>query len=169
MAARAAALRVAAKTIVLEDGSELDYDGLVIATGVRARTLGRHPVGVHTLRTLGDALRLRAEIGVHAARSLAGLHARHGVGLVSGTRAAAFEGTDRVSAGHPRRPHPDRGPAPPRRRGTGGLRRGRGRRVRCRVPGERHGGRRIAVNAHRELDRLERAIATRAPLAAVAA
>ncbi|MPY45728.1 NAD(P)/FAD-dependent oxidoreductase [Streptomyces phyllanthi] len=51
-----------------DDGSadDLPYDALVIATGARARTLG-HP-GERTLRTLDDALRLRA--GVTRSRSL---------------------------------------------------------------------------------------------------
>jgi 3-phenylpropionate/trans-cinnamate dioxygenase ferredoxin reductase subunit len=50
--------------ILLDDGSELLADGVVIATGGRARLLpGTEGVtGVHTLRTLDDALRLRAEL-----------------------------------------------------------------------------------------------------------
>ncbi|QLY29417.1 FAD-dependent oxidoreductase [Nocardia huaxiensis] len=139
---QATALRPESKTVVLDDGSELSYDGLVIATGARPRTLDRHPEGVHTLRTLDDALRLRAELaaghdhltvvgggfigsevastarqrglavtlvdggaqpmlatlGHHAARWLTDLHTRHGVELVTGSRATRFEGDDRVTA-----------------------------------------------------------------------
>ena len=44
--------------ILLSDGSSLEPDGVVIATGGRARTLPGFE-GVHTLRTLDDALALR--------------------------------------------------------------------------------------------------------------
>ncbi|WP_280471475.1 NAD(P)/FAD-dependent oxidoreductase [Nocardia cyriacigeorgica] len=59
---RATALRQQDKTVVLDDGSEVPYDGLVIATGARPRQLGEHPSWVHTLRTLDDALTLRAAL-----------------------------------------------------------------------------------------------------------
>lgn len=58
--ARAAALDPRTRTVRLEDGSELRYDGLVIATGSRARTLASPGAGELTLRTLDDALALRA-------------------------------------------------------------------------------------------------------------
>ncbi|WP_206185066.1 NAD(P)/FAD-dependent oxidoreductase [Thermoactinospora rubra] len=48
--------------IVLDDGAEIAFDGLVIATGARPRRLDRQPAGVHTLRTLDDALALRADL-----------------------------------------------------------------------------------------------------------
>jgi 3-phenylpropionate/trans-cinnamate dioxygenase ferredoxin reductase subunit len=50
--------------VLLSDGSELLADGVVIATGGRARPLpGTEAVaGVHTLRTVDDALRLRDEL-----------------------------------------------------------------------------------------------------------
>ena len=53
-----------AKTVTLEDGDRLDYDGLVIATGATARPLPGAPAlaGVHTLRTLRDSLTLRSEL-----------------------------------------------------------------------------------------------------------
>ncbi|WP_433436578.1 NAD(P)/FAD-dependent oxidoreductase [Nonomuraea sp. CA-141351] len=51
-------LDVQSRTVTLDDGTELGYDGLVIATGARPRRLD----GVHTLRTLEDALALRAEL-----------------------------------------------------------------------------------------------------------
>jgi NADPH-dependent 2,4-dienoyl-CoA reductase/sulfur reductase-like enzyme len=42
---------------------EISYDGLVIATGARARTLNTGGLaGIHTLRGLDDALALRAEL-----------------------------------------------------------------------------------------------------------
>lgn len=53
----------AARTVALADGRSLAYDGLVIASGARARRLpGADLAGVHALRTLGDALALRAEV-----------------------------------------------------------------------------------------------------------
>jgi NADPH-dependent 2,4-dienoyl-CoA reductase/sulfur reductase-like enzyme len=46
------------------DGHRLAFDGLILATGARARTVpGLEPrEGVHVLRTLADAVRLRAEL-----------------------------------------------------------------------------------------------------------
>lgn len=57
-------------TVLLADGRELAFDGLVIATGATARRLPGQPdvAGVHALRTLTDALTLRAEL--HAAQHL---------------------------------------------------------------------------------------------------
>lgn len=59
---RAQALEPAQRCVVLEGGERLRYDGLVIATGSRARTLPGAPplAGVHVLRTLDDALAIRA-------------------------------------------------------------------------------------------------------------
>ncbi|MEJ8279439.1 NAD(P)/FAD-dependent oxidoreductase [Pseudonocardia spirodelae] len=52
----AVGLDVAARTVTLGDGRELPYDGLVVATGRRARPWGAStPAGVHVLRTLDDA------------------------------------------------------------------------------------------------------------------
>ncbi len=61
---RANALDTDARVVALDDGTELHYDGLVIATGVRARTLpGTEGVpGVRTLRTLDDCLGLVADL-----------------------------------------------------------------------------------------------------------
>ncbi|MFJ2559215.1 MULTISPECIES: NAD(P)/FAD-dependent oxidoreductase [unclassified Streptomyces] len=61
---RATGLDVAARTVTLADGSRSAYDGLVVATGVRPRRLpGPEGVaGVHTLRTLDDALTLKARL-----------------------------------------------------------------------------------------------------------
>ncbi|MGW2214739.1 NAD(P)/FAD-dependent oxidoreductase [Nonomuraea sp. NPDC001684] len=55
---QAVRLDAANRTVVLDDGAELGYDGLVVASGARPRRLD----GVHTLRTLEDALALRAEL-----------------------------------------------------------------------------------------------------------
>ncbi|WP_433352762.1 NAD(P)/FAD-dependent oxidoreductase [Microtetraspora malaysiensis] len=49
-------------SITLDDGAEVPFDGLVIATGARPRRLAERPGGVHELRTIDDALALRAEL-----------------------------------------------------------------------------------------------------------
>ena len=53
------------RRVSLADGSHLDYAQLVLATGTSARKLavpGATLAGVHTLRTAGDARRLRASL-----------------------------------------------------------------------------------------------------------
>ncbi|RSM40434.1 FAD-dependent oxidoreductase, partial [Actinoplanes sp. ATCC 53533] len=57
----AAGLNLATRTVRLDGGAEVGYDGLVIATGVRPRRLPGQ--GAHVLRTLGDALALRRRLG----------------------------------------------------------------------------------------------------------
>jgi NADPH-dependent 2,4-dienoyl-CoA reductase/sulfur reductase-like enzyme len=59
---RARSLDRDARSVVLESGRELPFDGLVVATGATPRTLRGAPdlEGVLTLRSLGDAVRLRA-------------------------------------------------------------------------------------------------------------
>jgi len=66
---RAVALDTTASTITLDDGEEIGWDGLVIATGARPRrlpgqdgTTGGSAAGPLELRTLDDARRLRAVI-----------------------------------------------------------------------------------------------------------
>lgn len=61
---RARALDASARRIALSDGSELEYDGLVIATGAVARALPFDAglSGVHVLRTLDDALAIAGEL-----------------------------------------------------------------------------------------------------------
>ncbi|UZJ33259.1 NAD(P)/FAD-dependent oxidoreductase [Streptomyces endophytica] len=61
---RATGLDVAARTLTLDNGERLDCAGVIIATGVAARTLpGADALtGVHTLRTLDDALALRGRL-----------------------------------------------------------------------------------------------------------
>ncbi|PXY23342.1 pyridine nucleotide-disulfide oxidoreductase [Prauserella coralliicola] len=56
----ATALDTAERTVVLDDGERIVSDGVVLATGARARCLpGQALDGVHTLRTLDDAIALR--------------------------------------------------------------------------------------------------------------
>jgi 3-phenylpropionate/trans-cinnamate dioxygenase ferredoxin reductase component len=53
------------KNITLQSGSTLTYDHLVLATGARARVLpvkGADFAGVHSLRDLADAERIKAEV-----------------------------------------------------------------------------------------------------------
>jgi 3-phenylpropionate/trans-cinnamate dioxygenase ferredoxin reductase component len=59
---RAVALDAAGREIALHDGERIAFDGLVIATGATPRRLANQPnlAGLFTLRTLDDALGLRA-------------------------------------------------------------------------------------------------------------
>ena len=61
---RAESLDPAVRTVRLDSGAKLGYDKLLIATGGAARTLSflRGFENVHSLRTLEDARRLRAEL-----------------------------------------------------------------------------------------------------------
>jgi NADPH-dependent 2,4-dienoyl-CoA reductase/sulfur reductase-like enzyme len=61
---RATALDLAARTIALDDGESVAFDGLIIATGSVPRRLPMHPDldGVFTLRSLDDAMALRARL-----------------------------------------------------------------------------------------------------------
>lgn len=61
---RASRLDLPARRVVLADGASVPYDGLVIATGVRPRTLpaAAGAAGAHVLRTVEDALALRREL-----------------------------------------------------------------------------------------------------------
>lgn len=68
---RATAIDRDAKRVELDDGTLLDYEHLVIATGSHPRRLtlpGAHLAGVHYLRSLSDADHLRTEVhvGQHA-------------------------------------------------------------------------------------------------------
>ena len=60
---RAVALDPAVRTVTLDDGEPLAYDGLVIATGAVPRWLpgSEGLAGIHVLRTLDDCLVLRAD------------------------------------------------------------------------------------------------------------
>ncbi|GHF19308.1 pyridine nucleotide-disulfide oxidoreductase [Amycolatopsis deserti] len=60
---RAVALVPALRTVELDSGERIVCDGVVLATGARARRLpGPALAGVHTLRTLDDAIALRADL-----------------------------------------------------------------------------------------------------------
>ncbi len=64
LATKVVTARLAERTVVLDDGSALSYDGLVVATGMRPRRL-RCPgplTGRHTVRTIADARGLREEL-----------------------------------------------------------------------------------------------------------
>ncbi|MEU6199500.1 FAD-dependent oxidoreductase [Streptomyces sp. NPDC047061] len=58
------------RTVRLDDGTELSYDGLVVATGMRPRrlTCPGPSAGRHTVRTLDDAQGLRAALTRPGAR-----------------------------------------------------------------------------------------------------
>ncbi len=60
----ATSLDLATRTVALADGETIGFDGLIIATGARPRRLAGQEAfsHVHELRTLDDALRLRAEL-----------------------------------------------------------------------------------------------------------
>ena len=62
---RATSLDTTARTVTLDDGEKVAYDGLIIATGGTVRRLPNQPdiAGVHVLRSLDDASALRDEIG----------------------------------------------------------------------------------------------------------
>ncbi|WP_369394915.1 NAD(P)/FAD-dependent oxidoreductase [Streptomyces sp. CG1] len=66
LGARAVGLDRTERTITLADGREIHTDGVVIATGAAARTLpGTEGLaGVHVLRTLDDARRLRDQLAL---------------------------------------------------------------------------------------------------------
>lgn len=59
-----------ARVVALDDGTDLAYDGLVIATGATPRRLaGTEGLGgVHVLRSLDDALALRADLDAAPSR-----------------------------------------------------------------------------------------------------
>lgn len=59
---RATGLDVERRLVELDDGERVPYDGLVVASGCRARRLGGPDSGELTLRTLDDALELRARL-----------------------------------------------------------------------------------------------------------
>ena len=58
------AVALAGRTVELANGETLAFDGLVVATGARARDdlPGVHLPGVHLLRTLDDAVALREDL-----------------------------------------------------------------------------------------------------------
>lgn len=64
LSTRVTGLDLAQRTLHLSDGGSLAYDGLVIASGSRARRLSNSPAEF-TLRGLDDAVALRAELASH--------------------------------------------------------------------------------------------------------
>ena len=59
----AVGLDMATRQVLLDGGDRIDFDGLVIATGVTPRSLpGADLAGIHLLRSLDDALSLRAHL-----------------------------------------------------------------------------------------------------------
>ncbi|GAB4589255.1 NAD(P)/FAD-dependent oxidoreductase [Nocardia sp. IFM 10818] len=66
LGAAATGVDTTARRVTLSDGSEVGYDQLVIATGLRPRRIPGFPEarGVHVLRSHADAVRLRAALGV---------------------------------------------------------------------------------------------------------
>ena len=67
---RATALDAARRLVTLADGATLSCDGLILATGARVRTLPGMPelAGLHVLRGLDDARRLRGALSACAGR-----------------------------------------------------------------------------------------------------
>ncbi len=61
---RAENLDLEAREVALSDGRSVAFDALVIATGATPRTLPNTPdlAGIHTLRTIDDSMRIRAEL-----------------------------------------------------------------------------------------------------------
>jgi 3-phenylpropionate/trans-cinnamate dioxygenase ferredoxin reductase subunit len=64
---RAVALDARERCVVLDDAARVSFDGAIVCTGAAARRLAgteqtQLPAGVHVLRTLDDALALRAEL-----------------------------------------------------------------------------------------------------------
>lgn len=62
---RAKALDAGARTVTLSDGRTLGWDRLVVATGAEVRTLrgpGAELAGIHTVRTLEDALAIQGAL-----------------------------------------------------------------------------------------------------------
>ena len=61
---RARGLDLSGRAVLLDTGERIGFDGLIIATGLRARSLPGQPqlAGVHLLRTLDDAQQLRASL-----------------------------------------------------------------------------------------------------------
>ena len=70
----ATGLDLEGRRVHLSDGDDIPYDGLVIATGARPRVLpGADPGdGVHYLRTLDEAVRLRDDLGRSEALAVIG-------------------------------------------------------------------------------------------------
>ena len=108
----ASRLDAAGGRVVLADGSDVRADGVVLATGGRARRLpGTEGVeGVHVLRTLDDAVALRAALRDGAPRVAIVGAGFIGAEVASTCRALGLEvtvldGTDAAPGARPRPPH----------------------------------------------------------------
>jgi NADPH-dependent 2,4-dienoyl-CoA reductase/sulfur reductase-like enzyme len=66
----AVGLDLTAREVALADGTTVGYDGLVVATGARVRTLPGQPAhaGLHTLRTIDDCIALKADLDAGPSR-----------------------------------------------------------------------------------------------------
>lgn len=70
LGSRATRLDLEGRAVHLDGGDPIEFDGLVLATGAAARRLPDQPdlAGVHLLRTLDDALALRADLDAQPSR-----------------------------------------------------------------------------------------------------
>jgi NADPH-dependent 2,4-dienoyl-CoA reductase/sulfur reductase-like enzyme len=66
----ASALDLSGQRVLLADGGDIAYDGLVLATGATPRSLPGQPeaTGIHMLRTLEDSIALRAAVSTPGAK-----------------------------------------------------------------------------------------------------
>ncbi|MFC3999636.1 NAD(P)/FAD-dependent oxidoreductase [Nocardiopsis sediminis] len=89
---RAERLRPRDRAVDLDDGSSIACDGVVVATGARARRPATGLAGVHVLRTIDDARAVRAAFG--AAERVVVVGAGFiGAEVAAGARAAGLEVT----------------------------------------------------------------------------
>ena len=99
--AKADAINYDAGRIVLHGGGSLAYDALLIATGAEAREIdvpGADKDGIHTIRTLADAKRLRADLAERAGKAAGKVPVVViGGGFVGMEAAVALSGRENVS------------------------------------------------------------------------
>lgn len=88
----ATSLSVDAQTITLDNGEQLDYDGLIIASGIRPKKIRENLDIEMTFRTLEDAIRLREELKRQPRVIVIGAGVL-GMEVASGCRAAGSEVT----------------------------------------------------------------------------
>jgi 3-phenylpropionate/trans-cinnamate dioxygenase ferredoxin reductase subunit len=90
---QASGLDTVARTVLLQDGCQLGYDYLIIATGVRPRFLpaGHDLAGVHVLRSARDATALRNAFAASASVVIVGAGFL-GMEVAAATAAAAARG-----------------------------------------------------------------------------
>ncbi|TDW29445.1 NAD/ferredoxin-dependent reductase-like protein [Cryobacterium psychrophilum] len=100
LGARAASLDPGDRQITLTDGGIVRSDVVIIASGSFARCLPGVPAGVHTLRTLDDAIALRAELVSGALLVVVG-SGFIGLEVASTARSLGLEVTVLGSSGNP--------------------------------------------------------------------